>query len=234
MRRLLCVALGMTLATAGISTANAEESPVVVELYTSQGCSSCPAADAILSSLADREDVIALALHVDYWDYIGWPDTFAKPGFTKRQKAYARAAGAHTIYTPQMIVQGREQLIGARPGELVESIAREMQGVPPVAIEAEREGDSLRIRAVAQSPMPEGAVVQLVRYRPSETVLIERGENAGRSIDYRNIVTDWTLLGDWDGTGPLDLSVPVTGTEPSVVILQEPGPGAILAARRIP
>ncbi len=233
MRHIAPAALGLCLAVSGITAARAGDQPVLIELYTSQGCSSCPAADAILANLADRDDVIALSLHVDYWDYIGWPDSFAKPAFTQRQKAYARAAGAHTIYTPQMVVGGSEQLVGAQPGELVETLARQFQQSSPVELNLSRQGGDLVVHAEATAPLGEAAVVQLVRYLPEQTVDIAHGENAGRSIDYRNIVTDWQVLGGWDGVTPLDLKVPIQGDAPVVVVVQEPGPGRVLATQRL-
>lgn len=210
-----------------------EYHPVVVELYTSQGCSSCPPADALLAEIANRDDVIALALHVDYWDYIGWADRFAKPGFTKRQKAYARAAGEHAIYTPQMIVEGAEHLVGLRPMELVGLI--DSHGATPshIRLSLTREGETLRINLEAQPPLQGPAVVQLVRYRPEETVEIEHGENAGRVIRYSNIVTDWAPIAEWDGRQPLTMDAAAPGSDAAVVIVQEKGPGAILAAARL-
>jgi len=214
-------------------TAFTEYHPVVVELYTSQGCSSCPPADALLAEIAGRDDVIALALHVDYWDYIGWADRFAKPGFTKRQKAYARAAGEHAIYTPQMIVEGSEHLVGLRPMELVGLIDQHNAVPSQIRLSLAREGEVLRIRLEAQPPLPRGAVVQLVRYRPEETVNIEHGENAGRVVRYSNIVTDWAPIADWDGRQPLSLEASAPGSDAAVVIVQEQGPGEILAAARL-
>ena len=228
----------LTLAAMGAVTgegAAAQEArrPVVVELFTSQGCSSCPPADALLAELAPRDDVIALALHVDYWDYIGWKDVFASPVFTKRQKAYARAAGARTVYTPQMIVGGSSVLSGLKPMKLVDLIREQGAAAPRVRIVLARAGDAVEIRAEAEPPLDQPATVQLVRYLPEKRVEITHGENAGRSIAYANIVTHWQALGDWDGKGPLAIAAPAPGTEPVVVIVQEPGPGAILAAARL-
>jgi hypothetical protein len=93
----------------------AQDRPVLVELFTSQGCSSCPPADALLHKLARRDDVVALALHVDYWDYIGWKDTFAKAAHSARQRAYAREAGRRMVYTPQMIINGADHVVIGRP-----------------------------------------------------------------------------------------------------------------------
>lgn len=222
-----------TAAQAPQPMAFTEYHPVVVELYTSQGCSSCPPADALLAEIAGRDDVIALALHVDYWDYIGWADRFASPGFTKRQKAYARAAGEHAIYTPQMIVGGAEHLVGLRPVELVGLIDRHNALPSQIRLSLTREGEGLRIALEAQPPLPRSAVVQLVRYRPEETVRIEHGENAGRVVRYSNIVTDWAPIAEWDGRQPLVLDAAAPGSDAAVVIVQEHGPGAILAAARL-
>lgn len=231
MRALLGAGLALWLGAAGLAMAEGGgPGPVVVELYTSQGCSSCPPADEILAELADRDDVIALALHVDYWDYIGWRDVFASPKFTERQRAYAQAAGARTIYTPQMIVGGVEHLVGARPAELAALIQRHARMPAKVALRLARRDGHLVISASAPDALPKAAVVQLVRYRPEETVEIRAGENAGRRISYRNIVTDWQRLGLWDGASPLALEVGLDAGLPAVVILQEPGPGSILAA----
>ena len=102
-------------AFAAISVPATAQSPVVVELFTSQGCSSCPPADKLMHELAKRDDVIALALHVDYWDYIGWKDVFAQPEFTARQRAYARLGNRKMIYTPQMVINGRDHVVGSNP-----------------------------------------------------------------------------------------------------------------------
>jgi len=210
----------------------AGERPVVVELYTSQGCSSCPPADAFLAELAQREDVIALALHVDYWDYIGWKDIFASPAFTARQKAYARAAGSRTVYTPQMVIGGVDHVVGLRPMQVADLIAAHSAAPSPVTLEVERLGEGeflLRARCEDRGAMR----VQLVRYVPEQTVAIERGENGGRSLRYTNIVTDWRPLADWDGSAPLELAVQVPGDLPAVVLVQQKGPGRILAAARL-
>lgn len=210
-----------------------DQHPVVVELYTSQGCSACPPADALLAEFAGREDVIALALHVDYWDYIGWADRFASPDFTRRQKAYARSAGEKAIYTPQMVVAGEARIVGHRPVQLVSQIDDRAARTSHVRLDLSRAAGGVAIRLEARPPLPGPALVQLVRYRPQETVTIERGENAGRQITYSNIVTDWRPVAEWDGRSVLDLTAEVTGAEPLVVIVQEPGPGRILAAERL-
>jgi hypothetical protein len=221
----LCLALAALPAEA--------QTPVVVELYTSQGCSSCPPADAFLGDLAARDDVIALALHVDYWDYLGWKDVFAQARFTERQKAYARNAGTRMIYTPQMVVAGAGHVPGQRTDEIGALIRDRAARTATVRLALAREGATLHITAEAERPFTRPVDVQLVRYIPRQTVRIERGENAGRTETYHNIVTAWEALAVWRGDAPLALEAAAPGPEPVVVIVQEPGPGPIIAAARL-
>ncbi len=229
----------ITLAACGLSAvlatvARAEGEPgVVVELYTSQGCSSCPPADALMGELAGMPGVIGLALHVDYWDYIGWTDTFADARFTDRQKAYAHAAGERMIYTPQMIVAGAARVEGNQPGLVAAAIAESAATPDALALDLQRDGDRLLVTAQGSAALPQGSTVQLVRYRDAASVQIDRGENAGLDVQYRNIVTSWQKIGEWSGAGPFTLETAVTGPEPLVVIVQEPGPARILAAARL-
>lgn len=213
-----------------VSTAIADDNLVVVELYTSQGCSSCPPADAILAELARQPDILPLALHVDYWDYIGWKDIYAQPDFTKRQKAYAHVAGLRSIYTPQMVVAGKDHIVGARERDLNEYVEAHKQNTASVEISVERNGNTLGIAANAAQALSKPAFVQLVRFMPEETVNIRRGENAGRSITYVNIVTEWRRLGDWSGDTAYSFETEIEGDDPVAIIIQEEGPGSILAA----
>ncbi|MCB2134588.1 MAG: DUF1223 domain-containing protein [Rhodobacteraceae bacterium] len=231
MRPFLCAAAGVWLMLAGQTVAqSAGSNAVLVELYTSQGCSSCPPADAALEDLASRDGVLALAFHVDYWDYIGWKDTLADPANTKRQRAYAAVAGARTIYTPQMIIGGMDHVVGARPAE-VDALVRAHAGhAAKVDMTLSRQGGKLSVRAKARTALPNGAIVQLVRYSPRETIAIGRGENAGRTIDYVNTVLDLKRVATWDGRSDLRLDVPADGKGEFAVIIQEPGPGPVLAA----
>ena len=211
----------------------AQDNPVVVELYTSQGCSSCPPADAILHQLADREDVIALALHVDYWDYIGWKDPFADPAHAERQRAYARVGQRRTIYTPEMVVQGVTDIVGARPMKLSEAIAKHARMAPKVDLDIKRNGNTLVVEAKALEQLSGRMTVHLLSYAPEHTTKIKRGENRGRTLSYANVVEDWKVIGDWDGSGPLNISAEMTDDLPSVVLIQEQDTGPILAAARL-
>lgn len=206
---------------------------VVVELFTSQGCASCPPADALLGTLAGNPRVLALSLHVDYWDYLGWEDKFANPAFTKRQKAYANHARDKMVYTPQMVVQGQNRFVGSKSGAMSEALSAAMAQDPLTKVVLDRKGDSLSIRAEPIAGGRRAINVQLVRYSPAEKVVIERGENAGETITYHNVVTSWKVIGTWDGTSALTVDTPVTGSSPLAVILQTDGPAEILAAARL-
>lgn len=213
-------------------TAYAQSSPVVVELFTSQGCSSCPPADAILAELSDRDDVIALALHVDYWDYIGWKDVFAMREFTRRQKAYARTGGWKMIYTPQMVVNGVDDVIGSRPMTLNKLIRKHAEKPSHVDLDVTRDGETIVIRAEAQNGL-RPCDIHVVRYKPEEQVIIARGENAGRTLTYTNIVRSWDVVARWDGRGTFESTVTVGVEVPVVVLVQDPDDGHIVAAARL-
>ena len=209
----------------------AQSGPVVVELFTSQGCSSCPPADALMQKLADRDDVIALALHVDYWDYIGWKDEYGDPSYTRRQKAYAQAGGRKMIYTPQMVVNGQEDVVGAHAMELLDLIAKHKAKTPTVQVNLSRAGNTLAIRLSPQTVGLTGPLdVHLVRFTPLRRAHITRGELAGHDLDYANIVDGWTVLGQWDAQQPTEMQVSIDGPRPAVVLVQRAGHGAILAS----
>jgi hypothetical protein len=230
MRQLVSAACGFWVA---LSAPVMAEPVVVVELYTSQGCSSCPPADEFVAMLASDPRILPLALHVDYWDYIGWADKFAQAKFTDRQRAYAKAIGSRTIYTPQLIIGGQHRIEGFSPDETAARLQEHLAAGSTVTLTVTREGDRLVIRAEADPPLDETVRVQLIRYTPEETVTIERGENAGKTITYHNIVTSWEGLGEWQANVPLELTAPFGGDQPGAVILQTAGPAAILAAARI-
>lgn len=220
------------IAAAGYAAA--ETRPVVVELFTSQGCSSCPPADAFLRELSQRDDVIALALHVDYWDYIGWKDIFAQPAFTARQKAYAKSGGRRSVYTPQMIVGGQDHVIGTHEQDAAELIQKHAAVETGVNLRVTRDsGGQFTIRAEAQPGVTGPIIVQLVRYEPLHTVEITRGENKGRTVDYSNVVTEWSVVGEWAVSEPLLLTVQPETQGSAVVILQRKDAGPIMAAAHL-
>ncbi len=224
------------LALVGLSRP-AEANPVVIELFTSEGCSSCPPAEELLGRLSGRDDVLALSLHVEYWDYIGWKDQFALENCTLRQRGYARAAGRNMVYTPQIIVNGREELTGTRPMELAELIMKYQQpgrDEAPVEVVARRSGNALSVEVAPRDGAGAGRdlVVQLVQYLPRATAEITDGENAGRRLDHYNVVRDWRVLGEWDGTSPMRLQAELTEGLRAAVIVQQADYGPIVAAAR--
>lgn len=232
------IALGAMIGLAG--PALAQQNPVVVELYTSQGCAACPPADDLLNQIADHGAVLPLALHVDYWDYIGWADTFGKPAFSERQKSYARKMGRKSVYTPQMIIGGLDDVQGNAAMQVMAQIAEHRMnplGGGQIAIEiVAQDGGGLRINASSPGVLDYAVDVQIVRFQDKATVEIMAGENAGREITYRNIVTDWMVLDTWDGGTPF--SYTLTETVPDgtglAVLVQEQGLGPILGAARYP
>lgn len=229
MKRLLSSTIAAFFA---ISAPSWADSPVVVELFTSQGCSSCPPADKMLHTLAERDDVIALALHVDYWDYIGWKDEFAQPKFTKRQRAYAIEGKRRSIYTPQMVVNGVTDVVGAKPIELSEAISKHAAQQSPLEIALKRDGNMIKVEGVANGEKGP-FVVQMVRYAPLSETRIMRGENAGRTLSYANVATDWEILGKWDGVAPLSMDADLDAGAPVVIIVQKDRFGPIMAAARL-
>jgi len=227
---LRALAIGL-LALAPISAVAADrEHPTVIELFQSQGCSSCPPANANVMALADRPDILSLSFGVTYWDYLGWRDTFAKPQFTDRQRAYARALGHDNVFTPQVVINGRIDGVGVDPRELDGLVRRGDRGAG---------GPSVTVRdgavSIGAGPAPaQGADVYLVRYDPRiEQVAIRAGENGGRTLPHRNVVRALTRLGRWDGAA-LRLTLP-TATDRSLstaILVQTSGAGPILAAAR--
>ena len=151
----ILAALGIAGVALSAPVAQAGGNVAVVELYTSQGCKSCPPADDVLAQLSGRDDVIALSLHVDYWDYLGWRDTFAKNQFTQRQAAYRDAWRKSVVYTPQMVVQGRHDVMGSRADDLAAAIDAALRIEPPVKVTIERHGGMLKCRI---EPGPERTV----------------------------------------------------------------------------
>ncbi|HZZ34989.1 MAG TPA: DUF1223 domain-containing protein [Caulobacteraceae bacterium] len=169
--------------------------PVVVELFQSQGCSSCPPANANLNAIADRPDVLALSFAVTYWDDLGWKDTFARDAYTARQWDYAHGLHHANVFTPQMVVNGRRDLVGVNAADV--DAAVRSAGSPAGAALSVSAGQV----SIAAGPAPaSGADVWLVRYDPRvQQVAIKRGENGGRTLPHRNIVRELTRLGAWTG-----------------------------------
>lgn len=217
------------------ASAWAQRSPVLVELFTSQGCSSCPPADALLADLARKPDVIALALHVDYWDYLGWQDKFGQAAHTDRQRKYAKAARERSIYTPQLIVQGVDRVVGANAEAALTAISAHQASPAGALLRLERDGGAVRIQLTpVASPIAGPSVVYLVRFLPRETVEIADGENAGQTVDYINIVTEWNAVARWDGVGEAEFGVEFSEDENAAIIVQRERLGPVLTAAILP
>jgi hypothetical protein len=226
------------LAAVGIS-ATAEASPrAVVELFTSQGCSSCPPADELLAKLARDPDLIALSLPVDYWDRLGWKDTLARHAFTERQMAYASVRGDGQVYTPQAVVNGREHAVGSERSAIERTVAATAAGLTvPLGVESKRDGVVVSIGAAPGGAAAHATVVLLPFYASRE-VAIGQGENANAKITYTNVVRDIVPIADWNGEA-MQRALPretLKGYDGVVVLLQEGSvskPGAILGAARV-
>lgn len=224
----LCTALSMSFTTA----ATAEQKTVVVELFTSQGCSSCPPADALLAKLDEHADVVALALHVDYWDYIGWKDVFGSPAHTARQKGYARAANARSIYTPQMVIGGLDHVVGFKPMDVADTVQKHRGVADGVGVSARLQGNTVIVSLSPGSTRGE-MTISLVGYQNSETVAIKRGENAGKTITYTNTVREFVSLGEWDGRRAATMRHAKPKGSDAVVLVQKASYGPMVAAARV-
>jgi len=224
------IVMGLFLTLLG-AAAHAEDRPVVVELFTSQGCSSCPPADALLGELSRRGDVIALAYHVDYWDNLGWKDPFASRSGTERQRVYARSLGLSGLYTPQMVVDGATDVVGSDRRSVLAAVSGQRQGP---AIQLLREDGVLKVGVAAQKGAQAGEAV-LVAYAEQAETKVQRGENAGRSLTEYSIVRGVYPLGRWTGEATsfsIDLSTVAGDATAVAVLLQTPGPGRILGAAK--
>jgi hypothetical protein len=218
-----CVALaGSTPAAVSAAT------PVVVELFTSQGCSSCPPADEFLGELSRRPHVVALAYHVDYWDELGWKDTFSIPAATQRQRGYVRKLSKSGAFTPQVVVSGDTSLVGSNRKDINAAIAADRDALA-IALARTQSAVLITFSERWNEPMD----VFAVSYLKQATTQIARGENARRSLTQFNVVRSFTRVGRWDGK-PQTISVPLATFPPDAtsiaVLLQRPGQGAIAGA----
>lgn len=238
------VALSATVPARARATTASSSIKGVVELFTSQGCSSCPPADLALAEFAADPDILALGYHVDYWDYLGWRDTLANAENTKRQHAYARALGNRSVYTPQAIVNGRTDHNGARKAEITQTIDQMSGGDRglwvPVNVSM---GDDRLTVAVEAGAKPAGAdtILSIAYFRAQSPVVIDRGENAGRTFTYANAVTAMQTLAMWNGDA-MQIDLPKSkinqkDADGCAVLLQamvkDGAPGPILGAANL-
>lgn len=237
--KLFAAAAGLALL---IRPALAEPPRAVLELFTSQGCSSCPPADGVLADLARQPDIVALSFSVDYWDYLGWKDTLAHSSFTARQKAYAQSRSDRQVYTPQMIVNGMKPCIGSDRASVEASIkATSTAGGPlPVNVDISEANGTVTIIVRDDTPQTITRVAEIlvVPVSRSQTVQIGRGENRGRTVTYANVVRGMNRVGEWRG-GPARYQVSLDTARGKgdgyVVLLQtleDNAPSAILGAAK--
>lgn len=234
----LCTLIGVSLALATgnlRAQTNPPRGPAVVELYTSQGCSSCPPADAVLGELAQMPNVVALAFHVSYWDNIGWPDNFALPIAILRQQRYVETLGLSSPFTPQAVVDGRESFVGSDKRRMLAAILEPRDTIP---IHLEIAHGELTVSLPDRKDRA-GYEVNLAAYLPQAQTRVGRGENSGRTLREFNIVRQFRTLGAWNGREAV-FHVPLEAMPPDAthvaVLLQraEQGPiaGSAIAALR--
>jgi hypothetical protein len=224
--RLVLVAVTFTVFGASAPAA-AQEPEAVIELFTSQGCSSCPAADRLLGELADDKRLIVLSLPIDYWDYLGWRDTLALHAHTERQKGYSTTRGDRQVYTPQVVIDGIAERVGSERASVERAVAQ-LKGQLAVPVTLRRDGGNLEVDVGGGGAKP--AAVWLLMVTKSATVDIGRGENRGKTITYHNVVRSWQRLGPWTGA-PAHYSVPLDraatdGGDLAVVMVQSGSPQA--------
>ena len=230
---LLCAVVGLT------APAMAAETRAVIELFTSQGCSSCPPADQLVGQLAKDPSLVAMSLPIDYWDYLGWKDTLATPGHTARQRGYAQVRGDRAVYTPQVVVNGVVHVQGSDNAAIDRAIAqtRQQAGTMSVPVMLTIEGGRINVSVPGSAEARSGAEIWLCPITKSVPVAITRGENRGQTLTYYNVARRWVKLGDWHGM-TRSWSLPVSDLDAeqtnSVAVLVQAGevakPGRMLGA----
>jgi hypothetical protein len=240
MREYRAALLGvLAAASAAFSPVDAGAEPrAVIELFTSQGCSSCPAADKLLGELSEDPSVIAMSLPITYWDYLGWKDTLASPGHTNRQRAYSQLRGDREVYTPQAIVNGSVQVLGSDRAAIEQAIGQSQSHPEVLTLPVSLSVAAGEVKIAAPEAKTAGAgEVWLCPMSKAVPVVIGRGENHGRTITYHNVVRRWLKLGEWTGAAgtwsiPLE-NVTGEGVDEVAVVVQEGNaqhPGSIVGA----
>ncbi len=231
---------GFLIASWGTAQAGAL---ALLELFTSQGCSSCPAADKLLGELANNPSLVALSVPIDYWDYLGWKDTLANPAHSARQRAYARVRGDREVYTPQIVVNGSMHVLGSDRPAIERAIAQTDRNttIMSAPVQMTLDGGNLNVKVGHIDNDQAGGEVWLCPLARAVPVDIGRGENHGRTVTYHNVVRRWVKLGDWSGTEML-WSVPLANikaddVDGAAIIVQEgtrDRPGIVLGAALAP
>ena len=223
--------LAVVAVSFAVSANAGDQNLTVVELYTSEGCSSCPPADKFVSELSKRDDILALSLHVDYWDYIGWKDRFADPRYTQRQRGYAKLFQLRYVYTPQVVVDGVFEAVGSDRAKINSILAKARKARKvPVHLSGNADGMVIDLPAADVGDVR----VYSVFYNRRRESQVKRGENSGRKLGHSNVVTDMIEIATWNGEAT-KISVPVSdkGGEVCAVILQSMSTGRIIGASRL-
>jgi hypothetical protein len=213
----------------------------VIELFTSQGCSSCPAADKLVGELAKDPSLIALSLPIDYWDYLGWKDTLADPRFSARQRAYSHMRGDRDVYTPQVIVNGSAHVLGSDRAGIEQAAARSDGDAMSIPVSIKQADKLLSVSVAAGHGHADHGEIWICAISKSVPITIGRGENRGREVVYHNVVRNWLKVGDWTGKAgswnvPLE-NIKSAGIDAAVVYVQDgdhENPGAMLGAAYTP
>ena len=225
-RRCLAYALLVVCSTPALCASAQAQTRAVIELFTSQGCSSCPPADKLLAELAGDPSLVAISVPIDYWDYLGWKDTLAEPRHTARQKAYAHMRGDGQVYTPQAVVNGSIHALGSDKAAIEHAIAKTRKNgamsLAPVTLAFAQGHINLAVSEATDGPT--SAEAWLCGLMKTATIAIARGENKGRTITYHNVARRWIKLGDWAGQAK-SWSVPMQalagdGIDEAAVLLQ--------------
>ena len=231
---LLAPFIVISLFSAAVTASEPEQRPVLVELFTSQGCANCPGANEFLAGLSERKDVIAISLAVDYWDYLGWKDTYAMSEFTKRQAVYGKTLHTRRPYTPQVIINGQTSVKGTRKRKVLKAIKaaqKNLTAAPEISFV--RLSDKMQLSIGAGEVPKAGVAIIIADYMPGvQHIEVTDGDNSGKTLDQVSMVTKLHQVGVWNGEAMV-IDLPLVQSGSCVVILQEAGQGKVLAAGRL-
>jgi len=234
MRFLLIPFIAISLFSTAVTASGSDQRPVLVELFTSQGCANCPAANKFLAGISDREDVIVLSLAVDYWDYLGWKDTYAMSEFTKRQAVYGKTLHTRRPYTPQVIINGELSVKGTRKRKVLRAIKSVQKKLPPAPeVSFVRLSDKMQLTISAGNVPKEGVAIIIADYMPGvHHIDVTGGDNEGKTLDQVNMVTKLHQVGVWNGEAMI-IDLPLAQEGSCIVILQAAGQGKVLAVSKL-
>jgi len=236
MQRLFAIGLALVLGlvlSGPPGPARAGENLIVVELFTSEACTNCQPAEAVMRDLSQWSDILPLSLHVDYWDYMGWKDPYALKVNVDRQMVYAARTERRRLFTPLIVVGGYDLIEGVAPMKIVDMI-RQRRGAPTgVSLDIQQDGETFVLQARSEKILPQGAVVVMVTFMPQVTSTIRQGESDSRRAEHTNVVTGWYKLASWDGSEPLILRDKLPESEGVAVLIQSGAQDMIVAAKRL-